>query len=112
MDPENGTDPYWEPLNDECKDWSCESPPIINGGMMDPADLVTWPRGTTINYDCGPARIDTDHSQSTFSLMCIYDASSNSYEWNSFEGYNKIPKCLLSEYLGGIKRVPGSNLRF
>ena len=85
--------------------WSCDAPPIILGGTMDPAsmDLDTWPRGTIITYDCGLAVIDTDSTKSEFTIECNYNPTSELYEWNSNEwnsthGYSKIPKCLQSEY--------------
>lgn len=66
---------------------------------MDPMDLDTWPIGTTINYDCGQAVIDTDPDKSIFILECVFNDVSNLYEWNSSEGYSKVPKCVLGEYL-------------
>ena len=101
----NGTNAtYWEPLldasgnNDTCKEWSCDAPPDIDGATMSGTSLDTWTHGTTINYDCDQAKIDTDFAKSTFTLECVYDPTSDSYEWNSTEGYTKIPQCILSEY--------------
>ena len=59
--------------------------------------LDTWPMGTTINYDCGQAVIDTNTDMSTFEIGCVFNDVSNLYEWNSTEGYSKIPKCVLGE---------------
>ena len=97
----NGTSGYWDLspiIGDECKAWSCESPPDIDGATTDDT-ADTWPLDTTINYDCGNKKIDVDHSRSTFEVMCVYNSGSNSYEWNSTEGYDEIPKCLMSEYV-------------
>ena len=65
---------------------------------MDPMDLDTWPIGTTISYDCGQAIIDTDTEKSTFTIECVFNDVSELYEWNTTEGYSKVPKCLMGEY--------------
>ena len=35
--------------------------------------LDTWPMGTTINYDCGQAVIDTNTDMSTFEIGCVFN---------------------------------------